>query len=259
MTRSILIFPGSASVPGMPKLDVSEAEIAVSNIQGLKHWPGLFDWDVAKGVVRDRVTDATIPSYGVSQPGAHFVNMVNGKKGYKITALAQALNMPGFDTDGSFTVGGVFDLHASFGSISEAAANTSVPAPWGLYSNSSGTGLVSVYFGTIAVAETVSATWPTRLAADKLTVLVIVFDRVAGKISIRYNGTEVWSYTNNLVKTIKLLKELTMGAVRVAGTGRDVVPRAFATNAFAAFEYKALEGGDLTAFENMLFEAAAAA
>lgn len=257
MPRSILTFPGSKSVPGAQKLDITPNEIYVANIPSLKVWPGLFEWDVASGTILDRVTDKVIPSYGVSLPSANFATMINGKRGYRINALAQTL-MSEFNTSGSFTVGGVFDLQATFGSYSETTANTSVPAAWGLYSNASGTGLVSVFFGSLAVSETTSATWPIKLAANRLTAIVIVFDRTLGRISIRYNGIEMWSFTGDAVRSVSLLNELIMGAVRVAGTGRDLVPRAFTTNAFAGFE-SALVGDDLTAFENVLLQAAASA
>ncbi|BAW23947.1 MULTISPECIES: hypothetical protein [Pseudomonas] len=258
MPRSILTFPGSASVPGLPKLDVSEAEINVANIAGLKHWPGLFDWDVASGSILDRVTDGVIPSYGVSQPGANFVTMVNGKKGYKINALANTLVMPGFDTSGSFTVGCVCGIDLTFGSFTETELNTSVPAPWGMYSDVSPTGQISAVFGSISIASSVSATWPIKLAADKLTAVVIIFDRGAGKLSIRYNGIEMYANTVAAIKTVSMHKELMMGGMRTAGTGRAISTRAMSTNAFAAFE-TALKGEDLIALESMLLEAAAAA
>lgn len=258
MLRSILTFPGSTPVPGMPKLDVTEAEIAVANILGLKHWPGLNDWDVSTGVILDRMTDGVIPSYGLSQPGANFVTMVNGKKGYKINALANTLTMPGFDTSGSFTVGCVCGMDLTFGSFTETELNTSVPAPWGIYSDVSPTGLVSLVFGTIAIASSVAATWPIKLSADRLTAVVIVFDRGAGKLSIRYNGIEMYSSTVAAIKTVSLHKELMMGGMRTAGTGRAIATRAMSTNAFAAFE-TALKGDDLISLEAMLLEAAAAA
>lgn len=260
MPRSVLTFPGSKSVPGAQKLDVTPNEIYVANIPSLKMWPGLFEWDVASGTILDRVTDKVIPSYGVSLPSANFATMINGKRGYKINALAQTL-MGDFNTTGSFTVGGVFDLHSTFGSYTETAANNSVPAAWGLYSNAGGSGLISAFFGTIAVAETVSANWPIKLAANRLTAIVIVFDRTLGEISIRYNGIQMWKSTPAQAETVKgisLLNEIIMGAVRVYGVGRDLVPRVFTTNAFAAFE-SALVGDDLTAFENLLLQAAASA
>lgn len=257
MPRSILTFPGSASVPGMPKLDVSEAEINVANIAGLKHWPGLFDWDVDSGSILDRVTDGVIPSYGISQPGANFATMVNGKKGYKINGLANTLNMP-FDTSGSFTVGCVCGIDLTFGSITETELNTSVPAPWGVYSDVSPTGQTSWVFGSISIASSVSGTWPIKLAADKLTAVVLIFDRVAGKLSIRYNGAEMYSSTVAAIKTVSMHKELMLGGMRRSGAGLAISTRAMSTNAFAAFE-TALKGEDLVAFESMLLEAAAAA
>lgn len=257
MPRSILTFPGSASVPGLPKLDVSEAEINVANIAGLRHWPGLFEWDVTTGAVLDRVTDGVIPSYGVSQPGANFVTMANGKKGYKVSALANALNMP-LETAGSFTVGCVCGIDLSFGSVSESELNTSVPAPWGVYSDLTPTGQTTWVFGSISIASSVSGAWPIKLAADKLTAVVVIFDRGAGKLSIRYNGVEMYSSTVAAIKTVSLHKELMLGGMRTAGTGRAISTRPMSTNAFAAFE-AALKGEDLIAFEAMLLEAAAAA
>ncbi|QDY40293.1 hypothetical protein CHR26_15640 [Pseudomonas putida] len=242
----------------MPKLDISEAEINVANIAGLKHWPGLFEWDVASGVVVDRMNDGVIPTYGVAQPGANFVPMVNGKKGYKINALANTLIMPGFDTSGSFTIGCVCGIDLTFGSITETELNTSVPAPWGIYSDVSPTGQISAVFGSISIASSVSATWPVKLSADKLTAVVIIFDRAAGKLSIRYNGIEMYSSTVAAIKTVSMHKELMLGGMRTAGIGRAIATRPMVSNAFAAFE-TALKGDDLIALEAMLLEAAAAA
>lgn len=256
MPRSILTFPGSASVPGMTPLDVSDAEIHVSNIASLKHWPGLFDWDVSEGVILDRNTDAVIQSYGVSQPATKFTTMINGKRGYTIGALADTLVMPSFDTSGSFTVGCVCGLHLTFGSYTETELNTSVPAPWGIFSDTSPTGLVSIVFGTISIASSVAATWPIKLSTDKLTAVVITFDRPAGKLSVRYNGVEMYSRTD-VSKTVSLHRELMMGGMRVAGTGRAISTRPMATNAFVAFE-SALAGQDLVSLERLLLTAAAA-
>lgn len=257
MPRSIVTFPGSASVPGMPKLDISQAEIAVANIPTLKHWPGLFDWDVSTGVVLDRFTDGVIPSYGVSQPSAKFTTMVNGKKGYTIGALADTLVMPGFDTAKSFTVGCVCGLNLTFGSITETTNTSDVPAPWGIYSDVSPTGLVTMVFGTIAIASSVAATWPAKLAADKLTAVVLIFDRVAGTLTVRYNGVQMYTATNALIKTVSLHKELMFGGMRTAGAGRAIATRAMSSNAFVAFE-GALAGAELLSVERMLMEAIAA-
>lgn len=257
MTRQIMYFPGSQSVPGYPKLDVSEAEIEVANIPSLKYWPGLFDWDVADGSIRDRMTDVVIPPRGVSVPDAQFVTMINGKKGYKATYAANALSMPSFNTAGSFTVGCVCDLHLCLGSVAAADSPTSVPAPWVIYSAVGGSGAISVAIGNIVVAETTSAAWPQKLSATALTAFVLIVDRTLGKISIRYNGVEMWSYTNAAVKTISLLPELNMGAIKVAGAGTVVVGRAMTTNAFAAFE-SALTAAELKSFETMLMAASAA-
>lgn len=256
MARSILTFPGSASVAGFPKLDVSQAEIDVANIEGRRHWPGLFDWDVSTGVILDRITDAVIPTYGASVPSANFVTMVNGKKGYKVNALAQALTMGSFDTAGSFTIGLVCDLHLGLGSITQGLTTDNL-APWVIYSNAAGSGAITVNIGPITVSETTSGGWPQKLSSTKLTAFVMIYDRAIGRISIRYNGAEMWSVTNEAWKALGLMPELNMGAVRVAGASTSVVSRAMSSNAFVAFE-SALSGDNLIALEKMLMEAAAA-
>lgn len=256
MPRSILYFPGSQSIPGYPKLDVSEAEIEVANIPSLRYWPGLNDWDLTGAAILDRMTDAAVATYGPSVPSAQIVTMVNGKKGYKTTALANALTLPVFNTAGSFTVGCVCDVQLGLGSISAAAAETDVPAPWVIYSNFGGSGLIAAAFGDLKISEAISGAWPQKLSAAKLTAFVLIFDRVLGKISIRYNGVEMWSYTNDKVKTISLMPELNLGAVKVAGSATAVTGRAMSSNAFAAFE-SALSGAELASLEKMLMAAAA--
>lgn len=261
MARFALTFSGAASVPGFPKADFSEAELAVANVAGLRYWPGLFDWDVASGVLLDRMTDAVIPTYGTSTPANNFATMINGKKGYKVNALAQALTMPTFATAAGFTIGLVCDLHLALGSITAGLAGTGLPtdpaAPWVIYSDAGGNGAITANFGPVGVAGNVSINWPQKLSATKLTAVVLIVDRALGKISIRYNGTEMWNYTNESVKTLSLMPEVNMGAVRVAGTGTSVVSRVMTSNAFVAFE-RALSGSDLSSLERLLLEAAAA-
>lgn len=149
-------------------------------------------------------------------------------------------------------------MDLTFGSLTETELNTSVPAPWGVYSDVSPTGQTSWVFGSISIASSVSGTWPIKLASDKLTAVVIVFDRGAGKLSIRYNGSEMYTSTVAAIKTVSLHKELMLGGMRVAGAGRAISTRPMSTNAFAAFE-TALKGEDLRALESMLLESAAAA
>ncbi|MCE0871057.1 MULTISPECIES: hypothetical protein [Pseudomonas] len=254
--RQIMYFPGSQSVPGYPKLDVTDAELDVANIPSLKYWPGLFDWDVSEGVISDRMNDVVIPSYAASVPANNFVTLPNGKKGYKVNAVAQALAMPVFNTGGSFTIGCVCDLQVGFGSLSVASANTDAPAPWYIYSDLAGSGAITASFGNVVIAQSTSAAWPQKLSSTKLTALVLIFDRDAGKISVRYNGVEMWSYTNAAVKNLSLFTELYMGALRVAGASAQVATRPMASNAFTAFE-AALSGTELAALERMLLEAAA--
>lgn len=248
--------PGSASVPGAPKIDYSQAEDEVVNIPSIKFWPCLAPYGAKSGVVIDRVEQFAIPSYGSSNALANFVTMVNGKTGYKVNAIAQALGMNPFVTSGSFTIGAVCAEHLGFGSLSAGAASDAI-APWGIYSNSGGSGVVAGNFGTLALAEATSTAWPKKLSATKLTAVVLIFDRALGRITIRYDGVEMWSYVNELVKTIGLKPELNMGALRVAGQATDAT-RPMVSNAFTAFS-GALSGAELNSLEKMLLEAAAAA
>ncbi|WP_060495185.1 hypothetical protein [Pseudomonas sp. GTC 16482] len=256
MALYALRTPGSASVPGAPKIDYSQSEDEVVNIPSIKFWPCLAPYGAKGGVILDRVEQFAIPSYGSSNALANFVTMVNGKTGYKVNAIAQALTMTPFVTSGSFTVGLVCAEHLAFGSTS-AGLNSDNPAPWGMYSNAGGSGLVTANFGTISVAETTSNGWPKKLSATKLTAVVLIVDRNLGRISIRYDGVEMWSYTNDLVKTIGLMPELNMGVIRVANTG-SAASRQMTSNAFSAFN-TALAGTELASLEKMLLEAAAAA
>lgn len=256
MALYALRTPGSASVPGAPKIDYSQAEDEVVNIPSIKFWPCLAPYGAKGGVVLDRVEQFAIPSYGSSNALANFVTMVNGKTGYKVNAIAQALVMNPFVTSGSFTIGLVCADHLAFGSTT-AGATSDNPAPWGMYSNNGGSGAVAANFGTLAVSEATSGAWPKKLSATKLTAVVLIFDRNLGRISIRYDGVEMWSYTNDLVKTVALMPELNMGALRVAGTS-SAASRQMTSNAFAAFN-TALAGTELASLEKMLLEAAAAA
>ncbi|MDH1548594.1 hypothetical protein [Pseudomonas juntendi] len=248
--------PGSASVPGAPKIDYSQAEDEVVNIPSIKFWPCLAPYGAKSGVVLDRVEQFAIPSYGSSNALANFVTMVNGKTGYKVTAIAQALGMNPFVNSGSFTIGCVCADQLAFGSLTSGAASDA-SAPWGVYSNLAGSGAIVANFGTLALSEATSGAWAKKLSATKLTAVVLIFDRNLGRISIRYDGVEMWSYTNDLVKTIGLKPELNMGALRVAGQSSDAT-RPMVSNAFTAFG-SALAGTELASLEKMLIEAAAAA
>lgn len=254
-----LNFPGSASVPGMPQKDYSDAEGEVANIASLKRWPGLFEWDVSTGAILDRNTAAVIPSYGVSQPSAKFVTLPNGKRGYQTVALADTL-IPAFSTTGSFTIGCTCAIALAFGSYAETELNTSVPAPWGVYSDVSPTGLVTMVFGPISVASSVANAWPIKLAADKMTAVVLIFDRTAGTLTVRYNGQQMYQLADVRIKTMVLHNELMIGGQRIAnnGTSRAIATRPLTSNAFAAFE-SALSGTELASLEKMLMEAAASA
>lgn len=248
--------PGSASVPGAPKVDYSQAEDEVANIASIKYWPCLAPYGAKNGVIIDRMEQFAIPSYGASNALTNFVTMVNGKTGYKVNAIAQALGMTPFSTVGSFTIGCVCADQLALGSLSSGAAGDAL-APWGIYSNLSGSGLIVCNFGTLAISESVSGAWPKKLSAAKLTAFVLIFDRTLGKISIRYDGVEMWNYTNDVVKTLGLKSELNMGALRVAGQPNDAT-RPMVSNAFTAFN-TALSGTELASLEKMLLEAAAVA
>lgn len=256
MALYALRTPGSASIPGATKIDYSISEEEVANFPSLKFWPALFPAGAKNGIVIDRVELFAIPSYGSSNALANFVTMINGKTGYKVNAIAQALGMNPFVTSGSFTIGCVCADQLALGSLTSGAAADAL-APWGIYSNFSGTGAIAANFGTLAISEGTSGAWAKKLSATKLTAVVLIFDRALGRISIRYDGVEMWSYTNDLVKTIGLKPELNMGALRVAGQSVDAT-RPMQSNAFAAFG-TALAGAELASLEKMLLEAAAAA
>lgn len=250
--------PGSAAIPGAPKIDYSNAEDEVANTPSIKFWPALAPYGAKNGVIIDRVEQFAIPSYGSSNALANFVTMINGKTGYKVNAIAQALGMNPFNTAGSFTIGCVCADQLAFGSLS-TGAETDPIAPWGIYSNLGGTGLITTAFGNLKTVESVSNTWAKKLSATKLTAVVLIFDRGLGRISIRYDGVEMWTSTANadLVKAVGLKPELNMGALRIAGQSTDAT-RPMQSNAFAAFG-TALAGTELASLEKMLLEAAAAA
>lgn len=256
MSLYALRTPGSASIPGAPKIDYSTAEEEVANIASIRFWPALFPAGAKSGIVIDRMELFAIPSYGSSNAGANFVNMVNNKVGYKVNTIAQALGMNPFATSGSFTIGCVCAEHLAFGSLSAGAKDDPL-APWGIFSDSTGTGVITASFGGITLANVTSATWAKKLSATKLTSVVLIFDRTQGKISIRYDGVEMWSYLGDIVKTVGLLPELNMGALRVAGQA-NAASRQMVSNAFAVFG-GALAGTELASLEKMLLEHAAAA
>lgn len=256
MTLYALRTPGSASIPGAPKVDYTQAEDEVVNIPSIKYWPALAPYGAKTGIIIDRVEQFAIPSYGASNANAHFVIMINGKLGYRTTSIAQSLGMNPFNTAGSFTIGCVCAEQLIIGSLTPGAAADAI-APWGVLSNISGSGLIRMDFGTLSAVEAVSGAWTKKLSATKLTAVVLIFDRALGRISMRYDGVEMWSITNDAVKTIGLRPELNMGAMRLAGQSADAA-RSMQSNAFAAFG-TALAGAELASLEKMLLEAAAAA
>lgn len=252
--RQIIYFPGSETIPGYPSLDVTENEISVANIDKLRHWPGLFEWDVASKLILDRMTDQPISTIGSVDPSQNFFTMSNGKKGYKVQTVNSALQMA-FDTSGSFTIGVVAGKDLAFGSTSVTASTTSSPTSWGLYSAFDGSGSIALAFGDVNVQNSASSLWPKSLTDASLTAVVLIFDRAAGKMSLRYNGVEMWSSSSASIKTMVLSPEMSLGGIRVAGSGAVLSSRQVTTNAFVAIE-KALSGDDLTSLENMLAESA---
>lgn len=252
--RQVMYYPGSVSVPGYPKLDCTASEIEVANIASLKYWPGLNDWDVPDGLITDRLNDAVIATYGATTPANQFVTMpANGKKGYKVTTMANALVMPGLNTAGSFTVGLVCGAQLALGSIVAGLAADTL-APWTIYTDIGGSGVITYAIGYVSGT---SGAWPVpKLNDAKLTSVVLIVDRVLGKITFRFDGVEAYTYTNANVKTLGLLPEINMGVIKVAGAGTPIATRTLTTNAFAAFE-SALSGAELKSFESMLMAAAA--
>lgn len=254
--RQIIYFPGSETVPGYPLLDVTEKEIAAANINGLRHWPGLFDWDVSGGYILDRITDQKIATIGNVNPSTKFTTMSNGKKGYSVSSANDALSMP-LVTTGSFTIGVVCGKDLAFGSASITESTTSNPTSWGLYSDFGGSGSIVLNVGDVGLQASVSALWAKKLSDAALTAVVFMFDRVSGSASIRYDGIEMWKTTSASLKTMSLAAEVFLGAVRVAGPSAALAFRGVKTNAFVAVE-RALIGSELASLEGMLIEAASA-
>lgn len=255
MKRQILQFAGTPSVAGYPKLDVSEAEIAVANIESLVYWPGLFEWDVSEGKILDRMTDQVSPTYGVSDPIARFVTLANGKRAYKPATINDTLMLPSFDTSKSFTVGFVAGSTFAIGSILDAATVSSVPAPWMLISGvDTNVGKPWVVFGPITSGGYTQ--YPGAALSDTaLSAVVLIVDRVKKTIALRVNGVVTWSYSGAAVASTSVLSGLNVGVTKYAG--QPVGTRLGAIPAIAAFS-SALAGDDLAALETMLMSTAAA-
>lgn len=257
MKRQILQFAGTPSVAGYPKLDVSEAEIAVANIESLVYWPGLFEWDVSEGKVLDRMTDQVSPTYGVSDPLARFVTLANGKRAYKPATINDTLVLPGFDTSKSFTVGFVAGATYAIGSIVDAATVSTVPAPWMVISSPAADGTFGkpwVVFGPITSGG--YAGYPGAALTDAaLSAVVLIVDRVKKIITLRVNGVVTWSYSGAAVATTSVCSGLNIGVTKYAG--QPIGTRLGAIPAVAGFS-SALAGDDLQSLETMLMAVAAA-
>lgn len=257
MKRQILQFAGTPSVAGYPKLDVSESEIAVANIESLVYWPGLFEWDVSEGKILDRMSDLVCPTYGASAPGDRFVTQANGKRAYKPASINDTLVFPGFDTSKSFTVGLVAGAGFAIGSIQDAAAVSSTPAPWMVISSpvaDATYGKPWVVFGPVTSGG--YAQYPGAGLTDAaLSAVVLIVDRIKKTIVLRVNGVVTWSYSGAAVASTVIFSGLNVGVTKYAG--QPIGTRLGAIPAVAAFT-SALAGDDLAALETMLMTAAAA-
>lgn len=257
MTRQILQFVGTPSVPGLQTLDVSAAEIHVANIDSLVYFPGLFEWDITEGKFIDRMTDKLTPTYGAADLAARFVTLANGKRAYKPASINDTLVFPGFDTSKSFTVGFVAGATYSIGSIQDAANVSAVPAPWMVLSGPTAGadfGKPWVVFGPITSGG--YSNYPGAALTDTaLSAVVLIVDRVKKTISLRVNGITTWSYSGNAVATTSVFSGLNIGVSKYAGQALGT--RLGAIPAAAGFT-SALAGEDLEMLEAMLMEAAAA-
>lgn len=254
-SRKILYFPGSDSVPGFQQLDLSDAEIAVANIDSLVYWPGMFDWDIPTSNDRfiDRVTDADCPVYGATNIASRFVNTVNGDKAYSITGPSHALYNATFDTSGSFTVGMVVREALGFGSASNAVAGGA--QPWYLYSETTAGadyGKLKFVIGGVTSGAYSAYAGPV-LSSTSLHRVVLIVDRVNNVIKVRVNGVEYLSIAHSSISTLNLHKELRVGVVNATGTPLGRYGHYLGVCAFN----KALSGQDLADFETMLSELAA--
>jgi hypothetical protein len=253
--RQILSFPGTAAVPGNPLIDVSEAEIAVCNIDGLVYWPGMAAWDVppSKDKFLDRVDDAVCPTFGAVDVSTSFAVSANGKSVYNVAGVNHCPIDPDFSSAGSFTVGVVVRDFCGFGSYGDPTLGAG--SSWYISSENSvsaDTGKLRFSLGDIS--GTYGQYLGRPLAAAYLTPIVFIVDRATGTVTIRANGAVAFTAVNPNISTKLLLNGLRFGAV-VSATNAHVSK--YGHYAAAIAFNRVLAGDDLAALERMLAEVAA--
>jgi hypothetical protein len=239
--RQILQLEGNVSVPGLQPLDISQAEIAVANIDGLAYWPGLYSWDVneQKTGFTDRVTDVPCMPLGTVNVSGAFGNFADGQPAYNLTSDAMALVKDGFVTSGSFTAAAVVGAEIGMGSKT---------AGTGFWFLASLAGKIRYKIGNTERATYDSYTGPL-LTNNKMTAVVFIYDRAAGQMILRVNGVQVDVLAAEALKTAEIKNELVFGRTN-AGTAQG---RFGAYRSCIGFT-KALQGAELAALETMLLE-----
>ena len=239
--RQILQLEGNVSVPGLQPLDISQAEIAVANIDGLAYWPGLYSWDVneQKTGFIDRVTDVPCMPMGAISVAGAFSNFADGQPAYYISTESFALVKDGFDMSGSFTVAAVVGPEIGIGS-----RNTGT----GFWFLASMAGKIRYKVGNTERASYETYTGPA-LNSAKMTAVVFIFDRAAGQMILRVNGVQVDVLVADALKTAEVRNELVFGRIN-AGVAQG---RFGAYRSCIGFT-KALHGSELAALEAMLME-----
>jgi len=239
--RQILQLEGNVSVQGLPALDVTQAEIAVSNIEGLVYWPGLFSWDVneQKTGFTDRLTDLPCMPLGTVNVSGAFANFADGQPAYNLTTDAMALVKDGFPTSGSFTVAAVVGAEIGMGSKT---------AGTGFWFLASSAGKIRYKIGNTERPSYETYTGPL-LNNAKMTAVVFIYDRTAGQMILRVNGVQVDVLAAEALKTAEVKNELVFGRTN-AGTAQG---RYGAYRSCIGFT-KALQGAELAALEAMLLE-----
>lgn len=240
-TRLLLQLDGSIAIDGMPKLDVTQREIEVANIQGLEYWPGLFSWDLndANNGFLDRVTDQAAPIWAAGDIRGKFTNFADGYVAYELNSVNSALIKQPFPATGSFTVAAVVGPELSMGSITDGAGY------W--YLSSSGGKLRYNLGGVGTVYE--DYTGPA-LNNTKMTYVVFIFDRANGELRLRVNGALVNSTKATSLTTANVKSELAFGRTNVNGTVQSRLGHYRVAIGFS----RALTGANLASLEAMLAE-----
>lgn len=242
--RQILNLEGSVTVSGLPLLDVTENELAVANIDGLAYWPGLFSWDANQAGTGflDRLTDEACPTDGAVTVASRFINFADGQPAYSINAQAHVLKRAAFQASSGFTIGVVVGKEIGISSISAPGAPSDA---WWL---GSADGKMRFFVGT--AGRNTYDTYTGPLLTDiKMTVVVFIYDRVAGEIRLRVNGVLVDTLASPALRTMAVKNELMFGQINSGApqmrNGSYRAPIAFS---------KALAGAELASLEAMLAE-----